>query len=253
MTGTPAVLIVLLAGFCQAQTGFEVATVKRAGASTPPVPAIRFPAGRFEARYVTLRQLIASAYQLTWDAPQEISGGPAWTKAERFDISAKIDGNPGQYPAMMQQLLADRFQLRVHRATRELPVYPLEVARGGPKLQPGSEDAPSPDPTSPNTRPVPTSRIDLRGPGFLVGHRATPGMLAKTLSTQPDIAGRLVIDKTGLKAGYDFTLKWASIEGPQDLPQLFTALQEQLGLRLESSQAPIEILIIDHAEMPSEN
>jgi uncharacterized protein (TIGR03435 family) len=183
---------------------------------------------------------------------------------------------------MLQALLADRFKLTLHRETKELPVYALVVAKNGPKLQAATADelAP-PDPKEAHVRldspkgPMPKGRGLLMRPGQLSGTAAPIAILAETLSNQPEL-GRTVLDKTGLQGYYDFTLKWTPDErqgqmfrGPGDGakegpgsdsapppdsgPSLFTAIQEQLGLKLESQKGPVEILIIDGAERPSEN
>jgi uncharacterized protein (TIGR03435 family) len=184
---------------------------------------------------------------------------------------------------MLQALLADRFKLTLHRETKELPVYALVVAKNGPKIQQASTDELRPanakEPQDfrkgPPNGPILKGRGLFMRPGQLTGTAAPLTLLAETLSNQPEL-GRIVLDKTGLQGNYDFTLKWALDErqnqmfrGPGDGgkegpgsdnapppdsgPSLFTAIQEQLGLKLESQKGPVEILIIDGAERPSEN
>jgi uncharacterized protein (TIGR03435 family) len=142
---------------------------------------------------------------------------------------------------MLQQLLADRFALRLHRETKEITIYSLIVGKNGPKLKEGGSAGPY---------------LSRPSPGRLAGQRASMSSLASALAGN---LGRPVIDNTGLKGGYDFSLEWTADAAPDAVPadtsgpSLFTALQDQLGLRLESKKAPIEVLIIDRAEKPSPN
>jgi uncharacterized protein (TIGR03435 family) len=257
------------AGYSQQATTlptFEVATIRRSDPKKPLPPSIKFVPGRFEASNVTLNDLIAMAF----DTRQQISGGPGWIDSEKFDIVAKEDKNVmahlnqlgpeqkgEQYRSMIQELLTDRFKLSVRREKKELTTYTLLLAKGGSRLKPGVLDPKLP-------ANIPQARINVRGPGFWEGHNTNTALLVKMLSSQSELGGRLVIDKTGLSGTYDFTLKWtresAAIDsqpsGPEaqeTLPQLFTALQEQLGLRLANAKAPVEIIVVEHAELPSEN
>lgn len=224
--------------------------------------------------------LIMSAYGVN---PRQISGEPEWLTSERYDIEAKMDPatadelsklSEDQRKAarerMLQVLLTERFKLKVHQETKELPIYALVVAKNGPKLREAK-----PGDTYPNGIKGPDGRS---GAGMMFGGReglaaqAVPiANLVRHLSLQ---LGRTVIDKTGLAGKYDFTLKWAHDEIPSSMfkgpesgppgpdsagfpdssgPSLFTALEEQLGLKLESQKGPVEILVIDHVERPSEN
>ena len=145
----------------------------------------------------------------------------------------------------VRTLLADRFQLKVHRETREMPVYALNVAKGGPKLQaPAKDDVTR---TSLNIRRGDTGKPEIPGT------RISVAILVKTLSDQ---VGRTVIDQTGLEGNYDFKLTFATDMGQAaetEGPSIFTALQEQLGLRLESQKGPVEVIVIDSAQKASEN
>jgi uncharacterized protein (TIGR03435 family) len=265
--------ITLLATFtplthAQQPPTFEVATIKPSDPNKVLPPMLQFPLGSFQATGMTLRQFIAMAYQLPFDTPQ-IIGGPPWISSERFDVMAKYDDSVaaqisklpanqqrGPYRTMVEHLLADRFKLRIHRETRELPSYTLVLANSGAKLKLGVIESNLPD-------NVPQSRIAVPGSGSLAGHNASLEMLTKVLSAQSEIGGRSVVDKTGLSGSYDFTLKWspdatngapsAAAEIQKDLPSLFTALQEQLGLRLTSGKSPLEVIVVDSAEPPSEN
>jgi uncharacterized protein (TIGR03435 family) len=214
----------------------------------------------FSATNSTLKSLIQfDAYEIP--GPQ-IFGIPTMLSNAAFDINAKIDPevyarmkalNHEQYnlqwKQMMRQLLADSFKLAVHTETRQLPVYALVVAKGGPKL----EDAKSP---GDGTR-------RSSGTGHLKAEGVTAADLAQSLTRiLANELGRIVVDQTGLAGKYDLTLKWTPDSGPPAMlngepdtsaPNIFTAIQEQLGLKLESTKAPVQVLVVDHAELPSEN
>jgi uncharacterized protein (TIGR03435 family) len=208
--------------------------------------------------------LIGSAYNLQPGHEDHILGGPDWVQqqAHRYQIQAKIEESlyaamqkmtPAQQreqvDLMEQSLLADRFKLKVHFETREMPVYALVVAKGGPKLTPAKDGEPS--------RLFNTAETE-RG----IETAATAITLDELVHSPLLFGGRDVIDKTGLKGAYDFTLKWgreqpivsdAGQEGGADAPLLFTAIQEQLGLRLVRSKGPVEVIVVDHIEQPSAN
>jgi uncharacterized protein (TIGR03435 family) len=236
---------------------FEVASVKPSGPSGEQFRIGSWPGGRFTATDANLKRLIQTAYDVR---SHQISGGPNWLESAKFDIEAKADaatpippGSAGaqQIRSMVQSLLEERFKLSVHRETREEQVYELVVAKGGAKLTQATES-------------LNASQTGLRiaGRGRLIGIAAPLPILINVLSEQ---MGRLVTDKTGLMGRYDFTLEWTpdpvELPGigdsgpppPADRPSLFTAIQEQLGLKLESTKGPVEILVIDHAEKPDAN
>jgi uncharacterized protein (TIGR03435 family) len=239
----PVVFLFVCLGIVRAQASFEVASIKpHPGTVTMSGGTFRGP--RLSLAAITLLNLITDAYDLRSD---QVSGGPSWASSDRYDLDAKAadESTPtkDQQRQMLQALLADRFQLRVHRETRDLPVYALVVAKNGPKLKVSSADA--------------------KGNNFVTGtaagmhmeaSRGTMENLARQLSIT---AGRPVVDKTGLTGYFAFTLDWTSANGDSapdsDIPSTFTAVQEQLGLRLESQRAPVEMLFIDHAARPSEN
>lgn len=220
--------------------------------------------GRFTASNVTLKNLIQ--YEAYGIPGPRILGGPKWIDTTRFDVEAKMDEaeaaklkaldrkqNGEQTHAMFQQLLADRFKLAVHWETRELPIYALVAAKNGPKLQPTKELNGGSGTSSHGSQ---TSR-ELKATNQTVQDLAET--LTQILSEE---LGRNVVDKTGIEGKYDFELKWtpqtdapAADNGvPADNgPSFFTAIQEQLGLKLESAKGPVKVLVIDHAEMPSEN
>jgi uncharacterized protein (TIGR03435 family) len=198
----------------------------------------------------SLKLIIQNAYDLQ---DYQIEGAPAWINSARFDIFAKMDAPSTEYPpagatsqeweaeqkleeVRLQSLLADRFKLRVHKGTKELPTYDLVVAKGGPRLEKSTENK-----------------------GFRTGRGefiCSDSSMEDFTSLLSGILSRTVLDKTGLTGGYKFSLKWTPDEPPNpnaDLPGIFTALQEQLGLKLVSAKGPVEVLSIDHVEMPSQN
>jgi uncharacterized protein (TIGR03435 family) len=258
---------------------FEVASIKP-NRSQEDRFFISMAPGRFTATGATTKFLIEEAYNVK---DFQVSGGPSWINSERYDIDAKEedslveelqklppDQRAEQIRLRVQSLLADRFKLTFHREAKELPVYALVVAKNGPKIQ---EAKPG------DSYPNGVKGLDGRahgglmrmGRGQLTGQAIPLASLAMMLSQQ---LGRTVLDKTGLKGKYDFTLQWtpdqtqgAMLMGPEggrpatdnppppesSGPSIFTAIQEQLGLKLESQKGPVEILVIDHVEKPSEN
>ncbi|MEO6805892.1 MAG: TIGR03435 family protein [Edaphobacter sp.] len=229
------------------------------------------PEDGFKAKAITLQQLVALAYAGTpfslIDA--QVEGAPSWFRSEKFDIDAKVDdseipvlkkvdedddfvavvqamaqGVPSMRMKMLQTLLADRFKMKTHYVTKELPVYALVVVKRGPKVK----EAANPDP---HKREIGTSDGGLDG-------KNVPLSLLPILFFSAREVGRPVIDETGLKGYYDFDLKWTpeghvgelSADAP---PGLFTAIQEQLGLKLEPTKGPVRVLVIDHVERPAAN
>jgi uncharacterized protein (TIGR03435 family) len=217
---------------------FEVASVKQV---QPPPPgrgvssSMRMDPGRFICTNVTLKKLIFNAYGVK---DYEVTG-PDWLNTELYDIAASVptDTAGDDVLLMMQSLLAERFKLALHRERKEMPVFALIVGKTGPKLK-QVEFGPSRTSAS---------------PGKLTATNVPMRNLAEFLSRQLD---RPVLDLTGLKGFYDFTLEWApeaKASAPGDAAgeigaSLFTAVQEQLGLKLEGRKAPIEILVVDRAE-----
>ena len=235
---------------------FEVATIK----PTPPdYQGGRFIAMQsahlFGAKNYTLKSLVGAAYNLT---PRAVSGGPSWIDSDRYDIVAKtpneIRPNLDEQMSMLRKLLADRFKLTFHRERKELSIYALTVARNGPKLKQSTEP--------PDAPPVLVNRI-FPGRVLLPARNATMAQLASMM--QRAVLDRPVLDKTGLSGKYDFDLEWTPDEtqfggqGPPGAPEiplkpdLFAALQQQLGLRLEAAKGPVEVLVVDQVERPSEN
>jgi uncharacterized protein (TIGR03435 family) len=242
-------LLTLLAGpaliaVAQAPIEFEVATIKPAPPQAEGRTSTRMSsdtdAGKLNYTNVNLKEVIGKAYKVQ----QYQITGPDWMETERFDIVAKFPPHaaPDQLPPMLQALLADRFKLALHRETRELPMYALAVAKNGPKFK-TTESETGISSNSSRTRWHVVAKVSM--------HR-----FAEFLS---DEAGRPVVDRTGLSGGYELTLDWApdnaaAANDPTAGPSLFTALQEQLGLRLDSTKGPVEMLVIDRAERtPTEN
>jgi uncharacterized protein (TIGR03435 family) len=242
---------------------------------------IRFQPGRFSTTGATVKQLIALAYDVR---DFQVSGGPSWISSDKYDIDAKEpdalaeelaklppDQRREKMGLLIQSLLADRFQLKVSHGTKELPVYALVVGKNGPKIQQAkADDTYSNGMKGPDGRALRHGGMMGMAPGQLTGQGVPLAFLVQQLSQQ---LGRSVLDQTGLKGNYDFTLKWtpdqssaAMFQGPPggpgsdntpppdtSGPSIFTAVQEQLGLKLESTKGPVEILVIDHIAQPTEN
>jgi len=261
---------------------FDVASVKPNKSGVMGTRIMFQPGGRFTADNITLKMLIRLAYDVQ---DFQISGGPAWITSDKYDLEARAEEGPqgdmrsmteeqrkaemDRRRQMIQALLADRFKLTLHKESKEAPIYALVVAKNGIKIKelPPEEQKPS-DPKDTPDKPDPKhpGRGGMRmGRGELTGQGIKLSFLAEALSNQ---VGRTVIDKTGLKGDYSFELKWTPDEShdlgfkspgdappPSDAngPSVFTALQEQLGLKLESEKGPVDLLVIDHAEKASEN
>jgi uncharacterized protein (TIGR03435 family) len=212
------------------------------------------PGGTIRMAGVPLRMMIMEAYGVK---AFQISGGPDWIRTGRWDVLAKGEGFQGRIPReqenlMVRSMMADRFQLKVHSETKEMPVYALVVEKSGSKLVPHTG----------------TEQQFRFGNGSLIVKKGAAAALAAWLSRQ---LGRVVIDKTDLKGEYDYKLEWTpdpgeggaeSIGLPPEAPtphvdttgpSIFTAIQEQLGLRLVSQKGPVEMIVIDGVERPSAN
>jgi uncharacterized protein (TIGR03435 family) len=239
--------------WCQQPPSFDVAVIKPADPANTRFGMGFGPDGStLTVDGLTVIQMIREAYGVLPDEvtvrPSAATGG--WFDSERFDISAKSEGRgtvaKEQSNLMLRQLLADRFGLVFHRETKELVVYSLVVGKNGPKLKEGGT-------VSPDQPPY----LSGPAPGRLVGTRASMASLTRALSRS---LGRPVNDETGLRGQYDFTLVWSPDDanvtgsaGDASGPSLFTAVQDQLGLRLESKKAPVETIVIDHLGAPSPN
>jgi uncharacterized protein (TIGR03435 family) len=232
---------------------FEVATIKPSQPQSEDrqITGFQIPGGgRLNTVKTSLRMLIAFAYNVK---DYQLSGGPGWANSETYDITAKADGNAtaDQLKVMLQALLKDRFKLELRRETKDAPIYELVVAKGGSKLQEDTTSA--------------KQLMARTGPGKVAAQKGSTAMFAQLLGT---LAGRPVVDKTGLKSTYTFKLEWTPDVGEGGLgrpggpdvappdpggPSLFTAIQEQLGLRLESAKGPVESLVIASVDKPTEN
>jgi uncharacterized protein (TIGR03435 family) len=198
-----------------------------------------FPTNLFTMRGVPLTFLVQFAYNI--ESADYIAAMPGWMESQEYDVSAKVEGDqqltPEQMRPMLQRLLNQRFHLAFHRETKMTSGFELIIAKGGPKVQPSKD-------TGKPFAQILSNRLD-------VGHmdaQHIAGVLAHR-------AGQPVVDKTGLIGNYDFTLSYAPANGPNsNLPDFFTALQEQLGLKLESQKVPVDFLVIDHVDkIPTEN
>jgi uncharacterized protein (TIGR03435 family) len=258
---------------------FEAASVKPNKGGDEPSGVSGDPSGRFTTTNVPLRRLIALAYGTPQPRPDsQIFGGPKWIDSDRFDIVAKAERptTNQETQLMLRTLLTERFKLAVHIESRELPIYALVLARKDGKLGPQLHRPEIDCPPSLEARPIAPSQsgqtparvaafCGIRGgPGRLVGSGADLSALATTLTRAVD---RVVQNRTGLRGNFDFNLKWtpdqippvqsgevrpgALPSPPADDPSIFTALQEQLGLRLESTKGSVDVLVIDHVEEPT--
>jgi len=266
-----AVLLVLPAA---AQTNvprpaFEAATVKPnpnctggrgGGGSGMPAP------GRLNATCLAARDLIQIAYGMFADGETQnphrpqVFDGPAWIDSETFDIVAKAEDNAPvarMYGPMMQLLLEDRFALKIHKETRQLPVYALTIPKNGAKLPATAEGSCTPLDLS---HPAPAGAIIcgwgsvrmVKGNMVIDSHGST---VAKFAGSLVETLNRPVIDRTDLTGLFDIHLEFAADNAPPDATgaSIFTAVQDQLGLKLTSEKGPVEVLVIDHIERPSPN
>jgi bla regulator protein blaR1 len=255
---------------------FAVASIKQNKSGSMGM-MMRFAPDGLTATNILLSDLIRQAYGVNDD---QVSGEPGWTSSEHFDIDAKVDSTDvpalknltfDQRRQMLRSLLVDRFGLKVHEETKEMPVYALVVAKGGPKMHEAK-----PGDTYPNGLKGPDGQhggagmMMFNANGQLTAQGASIETLTRILSRQ---LGRTVLDKTGLTAKYDFTLQMPSLRGLVPMPHsadggppsadssaddssgpsIFTALQDQLGLKLESQKAPLPLIVVDHIEQPSAN
>jgi uncharacterized protein (TIGR03435 family) len=276
--GCTAILLPVAIGILNAQSPatrlqFEVASVKLNTSGGNNALFGSHSPGTFNADNYPLLGLIAGAYSVQ---PFQITGAPNWIESAQYDIVAKPTVDPEKKPItresmnkfqaetklMLQSLLEERFQLRLHRETKELPVYALTIAKGGLKLHPGScteydPDNPPPRPAPGQKRPDYCGNLSVGGGGPTQKLDAFAITMTQFLGFLPNYTKRVVIDKTGSTGTFDahfvFTLDGAPADADNLAPSLYTALEEQLGMKLESTKGPVEILVIDHVEKPSEN
>src|SRR5215510_7583699 len=244
------------------RTQFEVASVKLHTSDDSRVFMVAQPNGRFVAANIPLRLLIRTAYQLQDD---QVVGGPDWLATDRFDIDARASQTTVSFYSvlgeMLQTLLADRFKLTTHTEKRELPVFALERSRRDGSFGPGLRSTACPDLAIDLTKPQPCVNIST-GIGSLTVRGMPFNQFTPYLSPY---VNRVIVDRTGLDGRYDIELKWTpegppqgrgSNEPPAPDPNaisIFTALQEQLGLRLNATREMVDVLVIDRLERPTEN
>jgi uncharacterized protein (TIGR03435 family) len=274
-------VFLILTGGAIAQTDprpeFEVASIKATAPGARGMFIRPTPGGRVNITNMTLKELIVIGWRIQ---PFQISGGPGWLDSAHYDISAKSENSfkQGELPLMIQSLLADRFQLTIHHETKELPIYALVMARKDGKLGPGLTESKEggctprdlskpPPPLEPGKPPALGCGNMMMQPRLL---RAVSVPVAQVIPMLSRFLGRPVVDKTGLTAKFDIRLEWtpdeiqlAQLQLPPDAPKpppseiagpsIFTAIQQQLGLKLESQKGPVEIIVIDRVERPSEN
>jgi uncharacterized protein (TIGR03435 family) len=234
--------------FAQTRPAFEVASVRPHPPGQRAFGPISISGSRVTASNFDAFGLIAIAYDLKG---YQITGGPSWIGSTRaagtaYDLAAKAAGETvpmDQVRRMLQTLLADRFQLAVHREVKEMPIYALLAGKGGPKLK-----------ESPADETPPGTRIAGGGdtPVQMTASKGTLDQLVHILTNDQSV-GRPVLDKTGLTGTYNYTLEYSNSAQNSESPSIFTAVQEQLGLRLESQTASVEVLVIDHVEKPDAN
>jgi uncharacterized protein (TIGR03435 family) len=232
---------------------YEIVSIKPDKSGSPAERMQRMPDG-FQWTNFPVNAWVRSAYNIIMDS--QIVGLPGWADSEPYDIEAKVDAETAeawkkltykerwkQEEPMMQSMLADRCQLKVHRETRDLPVYDLVIAKGGLKMK----EAPADD----------QNGGESIGLGKMTAHGYSTDSLVSAFS---ETLGRMIVDKTGLgDKKFDFELKWtpddkrAADNAADAGPSIFTALEEQLGLKLVPSRGPVEVIVIDHIERPSPN
>jgi uncharacterized protein (TIGR03435 family) len=238
--------MILALAFLLAQSppAFEVASIKPNKSGTRAI-GNKFEPQRMSWTNVPLKNLIQAAYHIQ---SYQLLGAAPWVAADTWDIDARTESpaTMQQKMEMLQSLLADRFQLKLHRETRDLPEYKLVVAKNGPKLQPAKDS---------------DQDATHIGRGLIENHHMTLTGLAGFLQSE---LGRPVLDTTALAGSYNLKLEWIPDEGQPNSqgaipsadatgPTIFSAIQEQLGLKLESHKGPVEVLIIDRVEKPSAN
>jgi uncharacterized protein (TIGR03435 family) len=234
-------LLALLALLCGQ---FEVASIKPADPSQSMIDFRVLAGGRLRVVNRTLSEMVREAYRLK--PYQRVSGGPAWKDTDRFNVEAKAAGEATreELMEMLRTLLEQRFQLKVRRESHEGDVYQLVVARNGPKLKPSTAE-------SAFLRLYRHTPPELPGVKYTIdSQKVAIARLADHLS---GLTGRPVVDRTALAGEFDFKIDYAVEGQAEEGPSIFTALQEQVGLRLQAAKGPVESLTIERAERPSEN
>jgi uncharacterized protein (TIGR03435 family) len=238
-------------GGALSKSAFDVVSVKpnHSAAYWFTVNSLKDKVGRFSATNIRLKDLVTVAYE---HDEASILGGPAWLESERYDVEAKVEGQPSRQELllMLQSLLADRFRLKIHREVREVTQYSLVAERNGPKFGPQFARV-----ENRHCEPEAATANGCRGlrfsPGSVTAEYVTLSELARALTA---IAGNIVVDQTGLDGRYDFKLEWPRSKDVDSVgDSVGAAVRDQLGLRLEARKGPIEILVIDGVQKPAEN
>ncbi len=239
-----------------AKPAFEVATIKPSNPATPG-QVITLRGAEVITTNVTVRDLINLAY---WLHPKQVTGGPAWTESEKYDMAGKPDvpGQPNvdQMKLMIQKLLADRFQLKFHFEKRDMPAYAVRIAKTGAKIIKSQDDP----------KGLPGFYFGRAAAGTTLTFRNSP--MSQVTAVLQNIMDKPVVDQSGLTEKYDFTLTFTldpaqavrlggaptpAADNPDAAPDVFAAFEQQLGLKLESAKAPVDVMVIDKVERPSEN
>ena len=236
-----AVAYCTLASKAQPPAAFEVISIHR-NVSGSTNTHINISGGRLTMTNASVKTLIRNAYDIQ---SFQFGGGPSWLDSDFYDIAAttgdSADISHDQYRALLRGMLTDRFRLKVHWETRQGDIYALVVAKGGPKMTEDTDPAKEPG--------LNTNKQSHQG--RMTATKAPMLYLSSNLGNQ---LSRTVVDKTGLQGKYDWTLQWdPDPSADSTLPSLFTAVQEQLGLKLDAQKGPVETLVIDSVERPSEN
>ena len=282
-TGESAALLTVAVGCLCAHVGlaqpqsaarpaeFEVASIKRNLSGDPAIRLGPITPGRFRAANIPLQELITMAYRVR---DFQLSGAPGWLRSERYDVEGKAEAKAGldELTAMLKPLLESRLKLKFHLGTKELPVYSLEVTKPGKLIEADGVCGPTPD-GLPDTAKLPNGPCGFLFllPGHVMGQKVAISRFVEALSRLTD---RVVLDHTGLSGKYDVKLSYTperaqlppgttAPDPPSGMPppppvdpnspSLFTALQEQTGLKLESRKGRVEIMVIDNVERPSAN
>jgi uncharacterized protein (TIGR03435 family) len=242
---------------------YDVATIKASDPNARGSSAGARPNGGFFSKNQPLKSAICDAYNVSFI---QCVGGPAWLGSDQYDIEAKPDSatteqllklswkqrEPVQ-ERMMQALLADRLKLKVHFETREISIFALVVAKGGLKMH----EAQAGDTYANGLKRGDGKPLGRQSFTMGMGNMTAQGILMDTLADNlGNMTGHLVENKTGLTGVYDFTLEYSEYDPPKPdsaAPSIYTAIEEQLGLKLESAKGPVQVLVIDHVERPSEN
>ena len=259
---------------------FAVASIRPTASNAQGPDRMNVQTDRFLTQGQTLRQIITFAYGLGY--PGELSGGPKWIETDRFDIEAKPDetslaalgkmsrdDRDEQIRLMVQSLLVDRFGLKVSFVMKQLPVYVLTVAKSGLKCTPSAAQsaipiadkprfrwsaAPAPPPPPPGYVPPTPEEARLHAQALHMKATGWPfWLLVASLSHQPELDGRTVLDQTGLRGLYDCEMTWSQINSDGNGPSFFTAVQEQMGLKLTPEKGMVETVAVESIEQPSAN